>query len=241
MRRNVGVKYFRVTGKVELHEKQPYLPEIASERAAVHAGDFLGHCQRLASDLAPYLERKPMIVSPYDAELFGHWWFEGPHFLRYLFKKIHYDQNEIRLATPVEYLDEFPDNQTQTPLASTWGAEGYNRVWVNGETDWIYYHQHRAEDRMVELARQFPLADGDLRRVLNQAARELVLAQSSDWAFIITTGTMVQYAIKRFRDHIGRFTQLYEMARTGKIDYDKLVEFESRDTIFPEMDYTVYL
>jgi 1,4-alpha-glucan branching enzyme len=113
-------------------------------------------------------------------------------------------------------------------------------VWVNGETDWIYYHQHRAEDRMVELARRFPNTDGDLRRVLNQAARELVLAQSSDWAFIITTGTMVQYAVKRFRDHIGRFTLLYDMAISGQIDYEKLAEIESRDTIFPEMDYTVY-
>ncbi|HQR39563.1 MAG TPA: DUF1957 domain-containing protein, partial [Blastocatellia bacterium] len=200
MRRNIGIKYHRVTGKVALHEKQPYLPSIATERAAVHAGDFLTICQRLAADLVSTIDRKPVILSPYDAELYGHWWYEGPQFLKYLIEKIHYDQDVIRLATPIEYLGEYHENQQQVPSASTWGAEGYNRVWINPDTDWIYYHQHRAEDRMIELARRFAHADGDLLRVLNQAARELLLAESSDWAFIITTGTTVQYATKRFRD-----------------------------------------
>lgn len=240
-RRNIGVKYHRVTGKVELHQKEPYIPWIATERAAAHAGDFLANCQRLAGELIPDLERKPIIVSPYDAELYGHWWFEGPQFLKFLFEKIHYDQDEIRLATPIDYLREFGENQEQVPSASTWGAEGYNRVWVNADTDWLYYHQHRAEDRMIELARRYPAAEGDLQRVLNQAARELLLAQSSDWAFIITTGTTVQYAIKRFRDHIARFSELYEMAMSGRIDYEKLADYEWRDTIFQEIDYRVYL
>ena len=94
---------------------------------------------------------------------------------------------------------------------------------------------------MVEIARRNPAAEGDLERVLNQAARELLLAQSSDWAFIITTGTTVQYATKRFRDHIARFTDLYEMARSGRIDYAKLADYEWRDTIFQEIDYRVYI
>ncbi len=240
-RRNIGIKYHRVTGKVALHEKQPYLPSIATERAAVHAGDFLNNCQQLMAELVGQIERKPVILSPYDAELYGHWWFEGPQFLRYLFQKIHYDQDVVRLATPIDYLDEFPENQEQVPSASTWGAEGYNRVWINPDTDWIYYHQHRAEDRMIDLARRFPSADGDLRRVLNQAARELLLAESSDWAFIITTGTTVQYATKRFRDHIGRFNDLYDMAVSGTIDHEKLGDYEWRDNIFSEIDYRVYL
>jgi len=93
---------------------------------------------------------------------------------------------------------------------------------------------------MVELAGQFPVAEGLILRALNQAARELLLAQSSDWAFIITTGTMVQYAIKRFKDHIHRFTRLYEMLLGGQIDEAWLSEVESRDTIFQELDYRVY-
>lgn len=241
VRRNIGVKYHRVTGKVELHEKLPYDPDIATERAAVHAGDFLHHCRMHAREVRDVIGRKPLIVSPYDAELYGHWWFEGPQFLRYLFQKAHYDQDEIRLVTPLEYFDEYPENQVLTPSQSTWGAEGYNRVWINSDTDWIYYHQHRAEDRMVEMARRVPDASGEQLRVLNQMARELVLAQSSDWAFIITTGTMVQYAIKRFRDHIGRFTELYEMATSGRVDFEKLARYESLDNIFAEIDYRVYL
>ena len=134
----------------------------------------------------------------------------------------------------------YPDNQTQTPSASSWGAEGYNRVWINRQTDWIYLHQQVAEMRMVELAGRFPAAEGLTLRALNQAARELLLAQSSDWAFIITTGTMVQYAVKRFKDHIHRFTKLYEMLETGEVDETWLADVESKDTIFQELDYRVY-
>jgi 1,4-alpha-glucan branching enzyme len=79
-----------------------------------------------------------------------------------------------------------------------------------------------------------------LHRALNQAARELLLAQSSDWAFIITTGTMVQYAVKRFKDHIHRFTRIYEMVNANEIDEAWLAEVERRDTIFQELDYRVY-
>lgn len=240
VRRNVGVKYYRVTGKVALHHKQPYIPSIAAERAAVHAGDFLASCQRLSADLVGTLERKPIIVSPYDAELYGHWWFEGPQFLKYLIQKIHYDQDTIRLATPLDYIGEYPENQMQTPSASTWGAEGYNRVWINAETDWIYYHQHRAEDRMIELARRFRAAYGDLQRLLNQAARELLLAQSSDWAFIMKTGTMVEYAKERTKVHILNFLHLYDSLKNREIDEGWLGEIERRHNLFPDVDYRMY-
>ncbi|MCI0663732.1 MAG: DUF1957 domain-containing protein, partial [Acidobacteria bacterium] len=181
-----------------------------------------------------------LISAAFDTELFGHWWFEGPQFLFYLFKKIHYDQDEIQTISPIDYLQVYSDNQRQTPSASSWGAEGYNRVWINRQTDWMYLHQHAAERRMVDLAERFPSADGLLRRALNQAARELLLAQSSDWAFIITTGTMVQYAVKRFKDHIHRFTHIYEMITQNQIDHAWLADVENKDTIFQEIDYRVY-
>lgn len=240
VRRNTGIKYHRITGKVPLHEKAPYVPEWATNKAALHAGHFMLHRQGQARHLHHTLGRAPLILAPYDAELYGHWWFEGPQFLFYLFKKLHYDQDEIQPISPIDYLQLYPQNQQQTPSASSWGAEGYNRVWINGQTDWIYLHQHAAERRMVELAAAFPHADGSLRRALNQAARELLLAQSSDWAFIITTGTMVQYAVKRFKDHIHRFTRLYEMINAGRIDEKWLADVESKDNIFPELDYRVY-
>jgi 1,4-alpha-glucan branching enzyme len=240
VRRNLGIKYYRVTGKVDLGQKAPYVPEWATGKAASHAGHFLLNRQAQARHLHSTLGRKPLIVSPYDAELFGHWWYEGPQFLNYFIRKAHFDQDEIRLATPLDYLEEYPENQRQNLASSSWGAEGYYRVWINGETEWMYLHQHVAEDRMVELARQHAGAEGLLKRVLNQAARELLLAESSDWAFIITTGTAVQYAIKRFRDHIARFNRLYEMVQRNEIDESWLAEVESRDTIFQEMDYSVY-
>lgn len=240
VRRNTGIKYHRITGKVALHHKEPYVPAWATERAAEHAGHFMHNRQAQARHLHGALGRAPNILAPYDAELYGHWWFEGPQFLFYLFKKLHYDQNEIQPISPIDYLEFFPHNQPQTPSASSWGAEGYNRVWINQQNDWMYMHQHAAEQRMVELAEQFPNADGLLQRALNQAARELLLAQSSDWAFIITTGTMVQYAVKRFKDHIHRFTRLYDMINAGAIDESWLVDVESKDTIFQELDYRVY-
>lgn len=240
VRRNLGIKYFRVTGKVDLGAKQPYVPQWARGKAAAHAGHFMFNRQAQARNLHAAIGRKPMIVSPYDAELFGHWWFEGPQFLNYLFRKIHFDQNEIRLATPLDYLAEHPDNQRQEPSTSSWGAEGYYRVWINGENEWMYMHQHVAEDRMIELAREHPDAEGAMARALNQAARELLLAESSDWAFIITTATSVQYAKKRFRDHIHRFTRLYEMIKRKEIDAEWLADVESKDAIFQEIDYRVY-
>jgi len=239
-RRNLGIKYFRVTGKVDLHLKQPYIPQLATETIIGHANHFIISRLEQMRQLNKMIGRHPIVVSPYDAELFGHWWFEGPQFLNMLIKKLHYEQNEVTLITPSDYLDIFSDNQKQTPSASTWGAEGYNRVWINSATNWMYPHQHMAERRMGELAKRYPKAEGLLERALNQAARELVLAQSSDWAFIITTGTMVPYAIKRFKDHIHRFTKLYEDINASKIDEAWLLDIQNKDTIFQEMDYRVY-
>lgn len=241
VRRNVGLKYYRVTGKVSLDAKMPYDPSKASATAAAHAGNFLFNRTKQAEYLSSVMDRPPVVVSPFDAELFGHWWFEGPLFLDYLFRKIHYDQNIVKCITPSEYLSRFPKNQISSPAASSWGDKGYFEVWLNGSNDWIYRHLHKAEERMTKIARDNPSARGDARRALNQMARELMLAQSSDWAFIMTTGTMVEYARKRTTDHLRRFTKLYEHIRTGRIDRKYVAELERRDNIFPDMDYRVYL
>lgn len=240
VRRNIGIKYHRVTGKLDLHMKQPYVPEWASGRTAVHADDFINHRKRQCQSLFALLGRKPLVVSPYDAELFGHWWFEGPQFLSTLIRKICHDQDEIRLVSPAGYLEEFGEIQSQQPSASTWGAEGYNRVWVNPSTDWMYKHLHVAEDRMIELANLHPTAEGIKYRALNQAAREMLLAQASDWAFIITTGTAVQYAVKRFKDHVARFTRLYEDITRDRVDESWLAGIEAKDNLFSELDFRVY-
>ena len=241
MRKNVGIKYFRVTGKVALHEKQPYVPAWARAKAASHAGNFLHNRQQQVRHAAATMSQRPLVVSPYDAELFGHWWFEGPMFLDFLFRKMHYDQDIVKPITPPEFLDRHPECDVAQPPMSTWGARGFAEVWLNPSNDWIYPHLEMAAERMVELAQRHPDADELRRRALNQAARELLLAQASDWAFIMKTGTTVEYAKKRTQDHIARFTHLYR-ALTGQEELREefLREFEERDNIFPGIDYRVY-
>jgi len=125
-------------------------------------------------------------------------------------------------------------------LPSSWGHKGYAEVWLNESNDWIYRYLHKAADRMVELARSFPLADGLLQRALKQAARELLLAQSSDWAFIMKTGSHVEYAVKRTKEHLLRFDRLYHDIKGNALDERWLGDIEYTDNPFPDIDYRVY-
>jgi len=240
VRRNLGIKYHRITGDVDLSFKEPYSPSAAREKAALHAGHFMFNRQHQIRFLHAHLGRKPIIVAPYDAELFGHWWYEGPDFLEFLIRKIAFDQDEISLATSGDYLDEFPVNQVVQPAMSSWGDKGYFEVWVSGANNWIYRYLHKAEEQMIEIARLLDNPDPLTKRAANQAARELLLAQSSDWAFIMTTGTMVAYAEKRTKEHLLRFFSLYDQIKSGNIDEGALRDMEWKDSIFQEIDYTVY-
>jgi len=240
VRRNVGIKYCRITGKVPLNKKDPYMPSQAREAAAMHAGNFLFNRQKQVEHLNGFLGKKPLITSMYDAELYGHWWYEGPEFLEFLFRKMHYDQDTIRPITPSEYLAENPDNQVIQPSMSSWGDKGYAEVWLNAGNDWIYRHLNKAAQRMVEMTVKFPEADGVLRRALNQSVRELLLAQSSDWAFLMTVGTAKTYSTKRTAQHIQRFMALYDQIMSNSINAEYLAELESRDNIFPDVDYRIY-
>jgi 1,4-alpha-glucan branching enzyme len=241
IRRNLGLKYHRITGKMPLHEKQPYIPSPAFRQAMDHAGDFIASRARQAQHLKSLLGKPPIIVSPYDAELFGHWWYEGPQFIESLFRVADSGDRQITAVTGSEILNGAPILQIVTPSASSWGDAGYNGVWLNPGNDWIYRHLHAAEERMLECVRKFPAATGDLERALKQMARELLLAQSSDWAFIMTTGTTVPYAHRRIKDHINRFTCLYEQVLGNCLNLGTLRDIESCDTIFQEIDYRIYL
>ena len=238
IRINTGIKYYRITGKGA--HKEPYNRAWAMEKAANHAANFMFNREKQIEYLRDALGRKPIIVAPYDAELFGHWWFEGPEWIDFLIRKIAYDQKALRLITPSEYLRENPKNQVATPPMCSWGYKGYNEVWLEGSNDWVYRHLHKAAERMVELANRYPEAGGLQERALNQAARELLLVQASDWAFILKTGTAVPYAIKRTHDHLSRFTRLYGEIGAGRIDELFLKEIEGKDNLFPEIDYRIY-
>ncbi|MEW6087355.1 MAG: 1,4-alpha-glucan branching protein domain-containing protein [bacterium] len=245
---NTGLKYWKITGNTEY--KEAYQPDSAKEKAALHAGNFMFNREKQIEYLSSHMDRKPVIIAPYDAELFGHWWFEGPMFIEFLVRKIVFDQKTISLITPSEYLEEYPVNQMSLPSASSWGYKGYGEVWLDSSNDWLYPHLHEASRRMTELGKNFSLhinkkvtasrAPTLIRRALNQAGRELLLAQSSDWPFIMKTGTMVPYAEKRFKQHISRFNKIYNDLLNKNIDKNWLEEVESRDNIFGNIECAKY-
>lgn len=233
-----GLKYYKITGTTS--HKEAYNPENAMHKAADHASNFMFNREKQVEYLAGMFDRKPIIVSPYDAELYGHWWFEGVSFLDFLARKIMYDQNTFKMTTPFNYLKRYPKNQVVQPAASTWGWKGYNEVWLCGDNDWIYKHLHKISDLMVEVTKKYPYADGVKRRILNQMAREVVLAQSSDWAFMMKTGAFTEYAKKRTCVHVNRFFKLLSQLDSSYPNVELLEDIESKDNIFPEIDYAVY-
>lgn len=235
-----GLKYWRVTGPSDW--KEPYDAVAAFEKTKEHAANFHFNRAKQFEHLSAHMDRTPMVVSPYDAELFGHWWFEGPDFLYHLFKEI--DKHQVfKAATPPEILRLYSTNQVIRPTPSSWGDGGYYDVWLNSGNDWIYRHLHHMASKMVELARLYQFTNDGLKiRLLNQMARELLLAQSSDWAFLMTTRTAVEYSVKRTREHIANFNKLAEMVEgEEEVDRDFLAQLERRDSIFPFLDFRIYV
>jgi 1,4-alpha-glucan branching enzyme len=240
IRINTGVKYYRVTSK-RSPQKEFYDRETALSRAVVHAADFIRKRSEQIAAIAPRMDRPPIVVAPYDAELFGHWWFEGPEWLNYLIRRCAPDPDAPRLITPSEYLAAHPPAHACSPAFSSWGDGGYSQMWLNEANEWIYPHIHRLEDRMAECAAEYRgTTTMLLQRALNQMARELLLAQSSDWAFIMKTGTTVEYATRRVKEHVASFLKLYDGVKAQKIDEDFLSLLESHNNIFPNIDFRVY-
>src|SRR5262245_10543547 len=239
IRTNLGIKYYKITGDTD--QKHAYDPDAAREKAARHAGHFMFNREKQVEWLAQQMPgRAPIVHAPYNAERFSHWSYEGPMWIEYLLRKIHYDQNTIKTITIPEYLKLYPTNQICQPPMSSWGHKGYFEVWLEGSNDWVYRHLHEIAERMVELARANPHPNPQRRRALNQAARELLLAQASDWAFIMKTGTMVEYAVKRTITHVVGFNALYEQIKHDHIDESWLAEIEGRHNLFPGIDYRIY-
>ncbi len=238
IRKALGLKFYRITGETD--DKELYEPEVARERVVEHAANFVFNRERQIEHLHEVMGKRPIVIAPYDAELFGHWWFEGPMWLEAFFRKVYEVQGPVRTCTPMDYIGNEGPFQTAKLFHSSWGYRGYSEVWLNTTNHYVYSHLHRAARRMTELAKAHPHAEGLRLRALNQAARELLLAQASDWAFIMKTGTMADYAHKRTRAHVSRFTKLYEDITANSVDEEFLSEIEWRDRIFPWLDYRIY-
>ena len=144
------------------------------------------------------------------------------------------------MITPGEYLARHPTNQIAAPGASSWGEQGYWQAWLNEKNEWIYPHLQVAQERMSRLVKRKSKITGLKQRALQQAARELLLAQASDWPFILRAGTSPDYARRRVKDHLLRFIALHEQLTLTRVDEHYLREIEARDNLFPAVDWNYW-
>lgn len=249
---NTGMKYYRVTGADG--EKDWYHPESAHARLQEHARHFIeSRMQQIEHywKQHPNSEHPPIVVSPYDAELFGHWWYEGPQWIEALFRALHEvtleAKQHLSFISPADYIDLHPTVAQASIAASSWGRGGYSEVWLMERNDWIYRHLHQTEHRLiaclntptsVETAHDFQQAKN---RISNQAIRELLLAQSSDWAFILDADTVPSYATERVQEHLLRCHSLLDMLERGSYDEQQLDQMEEEYPCFPSVDYRLFM
>lgn len=232
-----GLHYWRVTGVgVDLGEKDYYYPEWASAKTDQHAEHFA----HLVGDLLREQHRATgefgLIASSYDTELFGHWWFEGVQWLGKVLRHLAAN-HEIELTTASAFVEQHPPTEVLHIPESSWGSNGTHFTWDNADTHWMWEPIYEAEQRMEKLVNRFPNPSEGDRIVLNQASRELLLLQSSDWPFLVTTGQAREYAVQRFSQHLQRFIRLVESLETGKADAEHAAEYWELDKIFPDIDY----
>lgn len=236
-----GLKYWRVTkAKSDLAEKKPYQPEMIEARLEENANHF---CKLVKSRLSGYQEKNGCpghLSAPFDTELFGHWWYEGPRFLEKVLAKLA-DDPEVELMSCGEHLEKRPPSQVISLPEGSWGQGGFHWIWLNDDTQWTWPHVYRCEKEMAGLAGLAQGASGELKEVLYQATRELLLLQSSDWQFLISTWSARDYAEMRFSEHVAEFMRLAEMARKlaggeelSQGERNFLETCQKRDRLFPE-------
>ena len=236
-------RYWRVTSsQSDLGSKEPYQPERAAERVPENAEHFCSLVDELLSSHSERTGRYGMLCAPYDAELFGHWWFEGPDWLYRVLKGLN-DNSRVDLVTCSEYLDAHTPETAVSLPESSWGQGGFHWIWLNEWTTWIWKHIYSDEAEMPALTELAAQSDGELTGILQQAARELLLLEASDWPFLISTWTARDYAERRAAFHHDAFSRLADMARR-KVRGDELTpedeaflaDCRTRDAIFPDID-----
>ncbi len=237
-----GIRYWRVTDpKSDLGDKQIYDPQAAAAGARAHAVHFTRLLTDILAEEAAKSSQPVAICNPYDTELFGHWWFEGPQFIRDVLLRL--PSLGVAVETLGHYLDEHAPGEAITLLEGSWGEGGDHRVWLNRDTEWTWDMIYAAEEDFWTLASGVPWEGRPfLQRALAQLARELLLLQASDWQFLITTWAARNYAETRFAGHYAHFTRLahlFRRAAEGQAmqgnDEVFLAEREAQDFAFPDV------
>ena len=231
-RRPLGLKLMRVTAQdCPLDQKQPYDPAAAEAQTLAHAAHYLqGRAAELTS-LEGSMDRSPLLVAPFDAELFGHWWFEGPMFLAELFRQA--PAAGVRLVTLRDVLAEDQPLQVCRPSPSSWGQGGYHDYWLNNTNAWVVIEWQRASAAMVRRVNR-GVGSASQRDLLTQAGRELLLAQSSDWSFILRAGTTTDLARERIQRHLDRFWRLMDAINNDTpLPQGWLEAIQDEDGLFP--------
>ncbi len=232
-----GLKLWRVTGPgVDLGEKQPYNPEAAEARARAHGDHFSHLLAGISADQSQ--NRESVVVAPFDTELFGHWWFEGPAFLGQVYRSLAGQRDAIQPATGSKHLEAHPPRAAIRLPWGSWGANGDSSMWLSEQTAWTWERLWPLEQAFWDAAPN-ALASPAARPVLAQAAREMLLARSSDWQFIISTGAAADYAERRFREHCEDAEKLIAAVGGREEDLEAAQktaeELYQRDHVFPNV------
>jgi len=231
----LGLKFHKITDdKVPLGEKAFYLENEAKKKVAEHADSYLLERSKQLEKLTLSSSFKPLLVAPFDAELFGHWWYEGPIFIENILKKS--SKYSIKLTNLKEFLLKKPNLQICDPSPSSWGQGGYHNYWINEANAWIVPEITKAGSTFVDLCSR-NLNNDLCQRLYKQAARELLLSESSDWSFILRAGTTTKLAKERIERHLFRFWKIVEMIKNpSNINLKFLEDIEEEDKVFQNIN-----
>lgn len=237
-------RYWRVTdSEADLGSKQPYMPDWADQRMREHAGHFLAIVKETLRWAPHHGGKLPGAILPFDAELFGHWWFEGTRWLTQTVRWMHQDP-ELKVMTCSNFVREEEPNAAITLPESSWGVGGDHQVWLNPHMEWVWHKIHDAEKDFQALLCDCGTGHDEAARTLvQQAARELLLLQASDWPFLISAGTAGDYSAMRIVGHYDDYKRVADMVRRygrgeclTQEDWDWLGQLQERDRPFPEVE-----
>jgi 1,4-alpha-glucan branching enzyme len=232
-----GLRYWRVTDmRTDLGQKAEYVVHDAAERVRWHADHFVGEVRRELAEHRTRTGRTGMLTATFDSELFGHWWFEGIDWLGLVLRALS-DGGDVGTTTVSAYLEASPPRERVALREGSWGKDNDHSTWLNPDTTWIWHELEPMARQFSELRRALPTDELRLRAA-RQAARELLLAQSSDWPFLVSTRQAADYAAERFRAHAQRFRRAMEIAAHGTAsDEVELRSLERVDNPFPEVGF----